>query len=279
MNSLELSSKQCLPGELWYPGLHLDDEYTVPDDTELRYLWKNYTDKKVVHTTNQVYGVYSEPERVTAVASIDLCEVVRDTAVGLDQVTGSTLGRRSRYSEKTWFDKKLVGNDYEKSVVISAVRAIMDSGLIEPVKDISAIRAILQKWRAVGVYCVANTSTLPGCERGTITHTLQRDLLGCFDGLVLPRNHDGSGAVSKAAALSIVAEEAHIPLATLPLIHIDDAAHHILGFENCYQSQPRAKLFAPLHSDNQTIAAEYGCLSPLAAFQQADVHFQEHGVY
>lgn len=271
---------QCKPGELWYPGLYLDEEYTAPSTEELLTLWSNYTSSTDFRPITGVYGVYDAPEgEVKAVASVDLCEVVRDTVVCLDSATGIRLGRRGNYEAGTWFNKKDNGPAYEFSVISSVLRVMMSRGLVQPVEEISDIRDTLRSWRHNGIYVVANTSTLPGCEQGTIEHTLSRDLPDCFDALVLPRNYDGSGSVTKAGALSILAEEAGIDLPGLPVVHIDDMAHHILGFQESYRDHPRIKLLAPIHLDNHSaIAEELHCATPLDAFEKADTYFKEQGV-
>lgn len=273
------AANQCKPGELWYPGLHLDAEYQVPSNEELTVLWQDYAGTENVRATKDVYGVYEVPSgEISAVASVDLCEVVRDTVVSLDKATGLSGKRRGVYSKDTWFDPTKVGGEYEYSVVVSVIRAVMDSGLVEPVEDITDIKSILLQWRSHGVFVVANTSTLPGCEKGTIIHTLGRDLAGCFDGLVLPRNYDGNGSVTKAEALRVVTDEAGIDLDNMPFVHIDDMAHHIAGFQANYKEHPRIKLFTPLHADNHFVSAELHCNSPLEAFRKADAYFSSQGV-
>lgn len=277
----QLTVRQCAPDELWYPGLHLDAEYPVPTDAELTALWETYEPAAPAHTTREVYGVYSEPKNdVRAVASVDLCEVVRDSGMGLDEVVGMLPQRRSAYSRGSWFEitDTQTSVDYERSVVVSGIRAIMHSGLVRPVEHIEAIGSFLRNWRAQGVYVVANTSTLPGCETGTIQHTFARDLPGCFDALVLPRNHDGKGSITKARALGMLASEAGIELAAVPFVHIDDAPHHIQGFQDLHSTHATMRLFAPEHEDNHTIADDIRCDTPLEAFIGADRHFRERGI-
>jgi hypothetical protein len=270
---------QCQPDQLWYPGLHLDDEYPILTSQELEALWVEYDPDASPQALHEVYGVFTTPHKnVKAIASIDLCEVVRDTAVGLDSVTGLTLGRRSAYYPKTWFDRSVTGSDYEASVIISAVRALMHAGLVQPVEHIGAIRSILCNWRAQGVYCIANTSTLPGCESGTIIHTLGRDLRGGFDALVLPRNYDGTGTITKARALEMVSEQAGLALDSVPFVHIDDAPHHVEGFLNHYTTNERLRLFSPKNATNDAINADLLCESPLDSFLKANAYFRQLGI-
>jgi hypothetical protein len=249
----------------------LDEEYPVPSNEELCELWTTYQPGKQALPLERVYGVHNPPASPPrGIASIDLCEVIRDTAVALDMATGVSLGRRHIYSTDTWFDKSERGKDYETSVVVSIIRAAMDEGLVRPVDDIQAIRRIIEDWHQQGIYCVANTSTLPGCERGTIAHTLARDLSGCFDALVLPRNHDGTGTVTKATALDLLAEQAGLDVDSLPMVHIDDAPHHIADFQTYYSNSSRLKLFSPVNATNSHILSDMHCTSPLQAFERAN---------
>jgi len=273
-------SEQCAPNQLWYPGLHLDDEYPVPTDAELEAAWSAYRPDEKAHALQGVYGVYSEPTtKIKAIASIDLCEVVRDTVGGFDEATGTHVyGKRNLYTRGTWFDGGEKGMDYERSVVVSVIQVLMSEGHIQSDPHAGAMAAFLRNWRKQGIYTVANTSTLPGCEIGTINNTLARDLAGSFDALVLPRNHDGLGPITKAGALAILAEEASIDISDMPLIHIDDADHHIAGFQNHFESSPRMQLFVPRHRDNGSTPVDMHCKTPLEAFIRADQHFASEGV-
>lgn len=260
---------------LWYPGLNLDIDYPIASDEELVEAWEAYSDKPAV-AVQGAYGVYNLIDSpVQAVASVDLCEVVRDTVVGLDKLIGGQQIRRSNYSEGAWYEALSRGKDYEASVVVSVVQVMMNEGLVEPVEEIDMIARHLKNWRANGIYCIANTSTLPGCELGTIKHTLERDLPGCFDALVLPRNHDGQGKITKAGALSLLASEAKIDLLNVPRVHIDDNSHHVLGFQ---QHDAGVEVFVPRHGSNGDTPPSAHCTTPLEAFSRATQYFVNQGV-
>lgn len=273
MSSLE-EAVQCPPGQLWYPGLCLDIEFPIATDHQLVEAWESYTGRPA-HATQEIYGVYSEARSVTAVASIDLCEVVRDTSITLDDLTGAVRNRRSHYSEGTWYHRSKKGPEYEWSMVVSSVQTIMNYGLVQPVNGIERIAETLHSWRKAGVYCVANTSTLQGCEIATIKHTLGRDLPACFDAMILPRNHDGLGSVSKAAALSIFASESGIALAEVPKVHIDDNTQHIIGF---MQHDPDTHLLVPSHGGNTETNTDIQCKTPTEAFERAEHFLAARGV-
>lgn len=270
-------SNQCGPNELWLPGMHLDDEYPVPTNEELSELWSEYTQADA-HPLEGVYGVFTPPEEARAVASVDLCEVVRETAFALDQATGYEIERRSVYAANRWFHREASDHDMEQSVVVSIVRVLMHAGHIEPVDGIEGIREILITWREQGVYVVANTATLPGCEAGTIAHTLRRDLRDCFDALVLPRGWDGTSGVSKAGALAILGAEVGLPLHDKPLVHIDDARHHIEGFRNDFLEHTQAAFFMPYSVGTHDGADLWHPMTSLESFEAADEHFKKHGV-
>ena len=252
IETLRNNREQAPPEGLWLPGMHLDEEYHTPDDAELETLWEAYNPDGTAEACTDVYGVFTRRDGIRAVASVDLCEVVRDTVLGLDEATGVYPKRRSTYGTGTWYREDVSDPNYQESVIVSAIRALMGKGLVRPVEHIDAIATMLRNWRAQGVYVVANTSTLPGCERGTIQHTLAEYLPGCFDALVLPRNHTGTGSMTKARALEAITTQAGIPLLDMPFVHIDDALRHVNSFRAQYGRHADIGLFVPLHADNKT---------------------------
>lgn len=269
---------QCEVGEIWEIGKHLNNDYPTPTDEMLRNLWQTHMGTPAV-STEGVFGVYTPPEQtVKAVASVDLCEMVRDTRKALYAATRVPLPTGAwpaDYSAGTWYDKKF-GYCRERSVVVSVIRALMSAGLVPPVEGSSEIADTLKDWRESGVWVVANTSTLPGCEPGTIEHTLAKSMRGQFDGLVLPRNHDGQGPVTKATAVRTIMKEAGI--AGVPVVHLDDAPYHHASFRierDQFDSQVfllGATYGAPTES------LDFAFDTPLAAFKGANALFNYLGV-
>lgn len=261
---------------LWMPGQHLDDEYPTPTDEELCDLWQNYTGTESYPLTN-IYGVFSKPDEVRAVASIDLCEIVRETSISMHLSLGQE-GPDRGYSIGRWFSAEIAGEEIESSVVTNVIRVLLANNHIQPVAGIGRIRSILLNWRTQGVYTVANTSTLPGCERSTIGHTLGSNLPRCFDALLLPRNHDGKGKLTKAGALLVLAAEAGLPLHDIPLVHIDDTWHHIASFQSTFTEHGQSRFLMPYvfvsHPNGELEQPQ----TPLEAFEAADEHFREQGV-
>lgn len=271
---------ELTPKQLWLPGQELHTEYPIPSNDELQDMWKNYhAEQATVASCEGVLGVYRVPdEPVRAIASIDLCEVIRDTAGALAEATGTRdIVTPGTYAGGTWYDGNRTSRDYEARVITSVLQVLMSEGHVPPLEDIPAVASLLRRWRANGVYCVANTSTLPGCEAGTITHTLGRDLPDCFDALILPRNHDGSGPLTKAKALGVLATEAGIDAPHLPIVHIDDMPHHIQGFRDHYTGRVLG-LFSPIMKGLVVTDPLVQSETPLAAFERAEQHFIEQGV-
>jgi len=163
-------------------------------------------------------------------------------------------------------------------VILNGIRVLMGSGQFHPVDNIEAIAATLRNWRRQGIYCVANTSTLPGCEVPTIKNTLGNSLPGCFDALVLPRNHHAVGKITKAYALDSVASEAGVPLYSVPLVHIDDAQPHIESFRTYYAGREDMRLLSPVHYLQPVTDPELQSETPVAAFFRATEFFRQTGV-
>lgn len=253
-------------GELWLPGQPLDHVYPVPGTDELIEHWAETHGHADVIEAPGVFGAVRQPEEeVGIVASIDLCEVVRGTLHSMLGVYAKDEADIQAYSSYG------PNFDIDGTRVVAIVQALMNHGHVKPVEGIERIASTLRTWRLAGVYCVANTSTLPGCEKATIEF-LDEYLEGCFDGVLLPRNHDGSGPITKGHALGFVTE-AFVSTEGFAL-HIDDAPHHceavqahvgeLLGEEN-------VATVMPLYPGNgtppgNTIPAD----SPVHAFEIAD---------
>ena len=103
---------------------------------------------------------------------------------------------------------------------------------VEPVPFADAITAFIKRWKENDVYVVADTSTLPGCELSTVRF-LHQTYRGCFDGILLPRNHDGNGTVTKISALEAAkaAMVSQREFSTfIPTYLIEDTSHHAIAF-------------------------------------------------
>ncbi|HJP96129.1 MAG TPA: hypothetical protein VJ843_02025 [Candidatus Saccharimonadales bacterium] len=231
--------------ELWTPGANysIDGEYPTPTQDELRDLWHDYVGPEAtVVSTPGVYGAMHIPEAPPLhYVSVDACEVIRNTNIGviLAQRSPEDLARKRiksihRYGE---------GCSYEDNYadIQSLTQVLINADLIEPVAGIEEISDMMQRWRKMGAYVIFNTSTLPGCEPGTIRF-LQRYLPGAGDALLLPRNHDSHKSLPSkgdvAARLALAVEQAVFgdkePDTELrrdvTAIHIDDKSCHNKAF-------------------------------------------------
>jgi len=270
---------QCRPDQLWVPGLHLDTEFPTPTEEQLAIAWANYSGRPTLNPT-EVFGAISQPEHeIIAVASVDICEVVRRSAASLDLVIGEEPHDRSTYAKYDWFKPSIHGKDFEASVTTSILRVLMNNSLVHPKEDLQVLRDTLQTWRDAGVYVLANTSTLPGCELGTIADfATTYGLANCFDGIILPRNHDGTGSITKASALKSTVSDLGLDVYSLPVLHIDDSLHHIQGFSQEYTDHNSMGLFIPMHADNAAEPTDMHCASTYEALQQATHFLKRSGV-
>lgn len=263
--------------KLWYPGIDLETEYPTPESEELVSLWEGYA-KVPSLAVEGVFGAYTPPEsEVRAIVSFDMCEVVRDTIVAIDHATGLEPIRRNLYSEGTWFSAEKMGQDYERNVITSIARVLMDADLVEPADDIFDIALYMLKWREAGVYNIANTSTLPGCEPGTIRF-LSENMPGCLQGILLPRNHDGKGRLTKAQSLSVWGDEAGIDVHAIPIVKIDDLPFHLNGFIEHFTDHEAMACFMPAHSDNVAPTEEMHCNNTLDAVKKTDDFLRNQGL-
>lgn len=131
------------------------------------------------------------------------------------------------------------------------VQLMMDHDLVDTVKFHEALTAFMQRWKRADMYIVADTSTLPGCEKNTIDF-LERYYPACFEGILLPRNHDGHGKVTKAmafaAAQDAIATTFGEEVYEVPIVYIEDTPHHTSAFKDVF---PHSKIFMPEYDWNR----------------------------
>lgn len=216
--------------DLWVPGrgMDLSHEYPTPNQAELTELWQSYAPEAKLVEAPGLFGVIREPEALPeVVVSVDVCEVLRQSHASLrnvEDVTNSPIEGNVFNYRQSLFSR-------DDRDVMSIIRVLMNNNLVMPVEDIDKIASVMQTWRSQGVYVVANTSTLPGCEPGTIDF-FNTYLPDCFDGLLLPRNHDGTLPLTKGVAIKNLIEKFRADFGHGPKLamHIDDAPHHQHGF-------------------------------------------------
>lgn len=267
----------CERDQLWLPGMTLEHDFPVATPEQLVEAWECY-DGRTPEIVEGVLGVFVPPSQPPkAIASVDLCEVIRETSIALDHATGYEPSRRGHYSKDRWFlgdHHGEHGDKFDMSFKTAVFQAIMSRALVPPVDDIEAIKLIMMRWRAEGVFVIANTSTLSGCEVGTITKQLKTYVPDCFDGIVFPRNHSGNeGDMTKARALNLVTDQAKIDAHAVPLVHIDDTVHHNDTMLRHFSGHPNITVVIPRHADNEHGGLEYMTNTPLEAFQRADAFF------
>jgi hypothetical protein len=259
---------------LWVPGqrMELHDEYPVPAPSELARQWEEYMPGETVEAPG-VYGVLRVPEQPPrAYASVDVCEVLRETHRGLRKVAESHgelySGNIHRYGSGTPIAS---GED-----ITSVLQVLMTNALIEPVPGISEIGDILRSWRKERVYVVANTSTLPGYENGTINF-FKTYLPDAIDGLLLPRNHTGDLPLTKGHAAANVIRHFPPEGKEVVAVHIDDTPHHNIAFrrqlgefENAQVATFQPEYPSDLPADTESVVVP----TPLEAFRAASIFLQ-----
>lgn len=259
--------------KLWIPGkgIELHSEYPVPSQSALRNKWRQYvgSDKDVVDAPG-VYGVMRLPdEQPRAYASIDVCEVLRRTRDSIQLVEEPTprpFKSVHAYGERLSFD----GNSID---IASIAQVLMNNKLVEPVDGIEEIADIMRGWREEGVYSFANTSTLPGCELGTIDF-FSEHVPSAFDGLVLPRNHEGKLPLTKGVTAKNIIQALPPRNGEIVAIKIDDASHHNVAFRKEVGSLPNSRVQTFLPEYPTHYPDDEGSIktaTPLEAFRAADV--------
>jgi len=276
------------PDQLWIPGENysIDAEYPTPNSEELADLWHDYTGPDAtVLATPGIFGAMRVPDAPpTSYVSVDACEVIRATNLGIiglqrnaEHIAANPIKSIHCYGE---------GCTYEENYadIQTLAQVLIEADLIEPVEGVEKMTDMMQRWRRLGAYAVLNTSTLPGCEPGTIRF-LKRHMPGAFDALLLPRNHNSDANMltkgDVAADLTLTVEQMGFRDKTrgtylerdITAIHIDDKPCHNVAFyeamdgigASVYTIQP----MYPSHHEADPKSVQTA--TPLGAFHAADL--------
>lgn len=283
---------------LWTFQSDPDPEFRQPSGKELLACWReHHSAARRAFLLDNHFGVCEVPDNTpTAFVSLDLCEVVRETAISLTRIRGGGLADIITNSERTNSDYGMtfLGADtFSPGINLTQIALwhlmnekyqTADSPLITPTPHADAIRSFMQSWRKQGVFIVANTSTLAGCEKGTI-RSLKDHYADTTQGILFPRNHDGRGAATKAGILEEAKEimEWHtgFSLTDVPTIAIEDTPHHALGY---ITKDPQAQVFMPEYEWNEAVEDAPNItrvaqrLGTVDTFMAVDEHLRERGI-
>lgn len=209
---------------LWVPGRDhdLSEEYPTPIAEELARLWRGYNPFAEVVDAPGVYGVMTVPDHPPrAYVSVDVCEVLRETHLTLRSIVNpyeNYQGDMHPYGVGTIFHESYADKQ-------SVFQVMMSRGLVPPVDGIEKIAAIIQSVHEMGVYVFANTSTLPGCEPGTIEF-FKKHVPNGLSGVAFPRNWYGGNRLNKGHVVKNVVERFPGENGKAFIIKIDDTPYH-----------------------------------------------------
>lgn len=275
---------------LWLPTSELEPHFNVPTKEELERAWSEmHGGDTFLDLPDNIYGACTTPtETPRGFAVLDLCEVVRETGLGLIRLRGGTLDDMVVDEDGTSLDYGATLNGWHEDPQPKRqqmIQQLMHHDLIPPVRMSEGIKALIDSWKAKGVYVVADTSTLPGCELSTVAF-LASQYEGCFDGILLPRNHDGLGSVTKADAFMETQKAMAGVLGSdevfdRPIVFIDDAAHHAIAFADTFA---HADVIMPEYEWNRVCEANSRIdrvtqsIGTIDAFIMADKYLKEKGL-
>lgn len=235
---------------IWQIGNPLEHHYEIPSIENLTARWVESSPAPVLNLPEEIYGVAEKPlTQPRAVIAIDIDEIIRDSGMTLLQISGGALDDMVADGETGVFDygsthnRWQLGNgiysqaeqaEYAQAMRHLMLHEMMQADLVQPTAYSEIIAKFILKWRAQDVYVIANTSTLPGCETSTVEF-LNKYFPGCMQGLLLPRNHDGRGKITKPqsldATLEAIKKQTTFTVDRLPILAIDDAKHHAEGYD------------------------------------------------
>lgn len=271
-------------GGFWTLDSQSPEELFVPDISELIEVWESYhdSDKEIVDIVD-MYGVCELPDnQPLAVISLDLCEVLRQTGISLTTMyTADTKSTLHDYG--SFYGDGLLGDRAQLSREL-LLPELMVNNQVLPVPFFESIQAFLSRWKQSGVYIIANTSTLPGCEVSTCRFIAEY-FPSSVNGILFPRNHDGKGNVTKADILYSAKETIRLhtgyELHSLPTIAIEDAYHHAANYAD---HSPAIEIFMPGYSWNEPLEGHTGIirveqqLGTIDTFIAVDEALRSHGI-
>lgn len=266
-------------GWRWDPDNYAHRDFPMASDHELVTAFSTYSDEDTLPLIG-VVGAYTLPTHpIRFTGSIDIDDVLCNTRTDFHKLARVTdADKPSDYSDGTWMDAKIIGEDLERYIVGTGLKLLINDGHIQPVANIDEIADILRSWRQDGAYLVANTSRLEGCEVGTIVHTLEKYLPDVFNAIVFPRNHDGRGRFTKAHALGEVAASAGLSLESMLTLHIDDTEHHHEAFMNNRSEHGDLLLAGPKTSGLVEGTVDIVEDTPYETFRVIDALLKQRGI-
>lgn len=276
-------SKEYSP-TIWTPDSERELHFNIPSINELEQAWSVNHNRPLLTLDSSMYGVAEQPLRPpTAILSVDLCEVVRNTGLSVLKIPGATIEDMVADGQTGYMDYGSTVNGWSEESAQSNrqlyIQELMQHDHVDPAPYTDVIRAFMERWRDQGVYVIANTSTLPGCELNTIRF-LDQHFPDCFQGILLPRNHDGQGSVTKSMILSetmhAIATQTEY-LTQGPTVAIDDAMHHANDFD-----RDGVQVFVPAYAwnegfdDHPRIVRVGQTLGTVDTFVAVDQYFADH---
>lgn len=254
----------------------------VPSNDELREIWQEH------HSSSEtveldMYGICETPtKQPTAILSLDLCEIVRETGPSLTTIYSAD---KTAFADDygNYYGNTLLGDDAQlKRTLLLA--ELMSANYVKPVPYAEALHAFLENWGKQGVYVLANTSTLEGGEESTVKF-LAEYYTAATKGILFPRNHDGLGSTTKAGILRHAKNKLQVATGfdfeSIPTIAIEDAHHHATNY---MAEDPNIQLFMPAYTWNEPldnidrITRVEQQLGTLDTFIAADEHIRSRGI-
>jgi hypothetical protein len=248
---------------------------------EVQERWAAYTGKEV-YSLPEIAGAYTQPtRRIHSLVSIDIDELIRNTSVAFGKIMNLNTVR-GQYSRDTPVDEYTCEDEAEtarrRAAVSLAIHAVIQNGLAEPDDDIGLLVTSLQEWRKNGVYVVANSSGLEGCDADTVKF-LQEFLPDCFDAVLFPRNHDGLGGLTKVGAVQELAQATGMELSDMPVAFLDDMEHQLIHAIDTLGTD-RLRLFAlAKHGYNSVPEGAVSAEKSRDVFALADKFFGRSRLY
>jgi len=273
----ELSSSTSL----WHPGEPFVEPFREPGPSEFTLhfantVWNGAYDQEhpFVALDASLAAVRTPNTTPTAVAILDLDDMVSNLGGGLRQLMYPAGDDDPEHFTHD-YGQDMFFSDTALEPKYSMIRLIKQWGL-EAVREIAAIRSMVESWRQAGVFVAFITSAIPGAELDHVNFIAEHFNQAC-DGVLITSGH--YLVADKGEAAKRLVDFLDVKAGT-PVVHLDDLTHNTTKVRTALQAHDRELCvgsFQHVFEGGRHSGADPGAIhgpTPLATFEAANLFLE-----
>jgi len=225
---------------------------------------------------NSLAAVRTPSETPTAIAILDLDEMVGNLGGDLRKLMYPAPGDDDPEHFTHDYGQDMFFSNANPEPKYSMIRLIKQWGM-EPVREIAAIRSMVQSWRRAGVFVAFITSAVPGAELDHVNFVAEHFNQAC-DGVLITSGH--YLVADKGEAAKRLVDFLDVKAGT-PVVHLDDLTHNTAKVRTALQSHDRElcvrsfqHVFGGGRHSGADLDATHGA-TPLETFEAANTFLEE----